>query len=130
MRALVGELGEAIGPAPGVLAVVELLPGARVGEAEVRAAVDHHDVLAEGACDLRGLAVRQAEEDDVVAGEHVGGRRLQDPVGERHQVWLQRTEPLPRVGARGQGADLDLRVAQEQAEHLAPGVPTGSGDGD
>ena len=55
---------------------------------------------------------------------------VEDPVGERHQVRLERAEALAGVGARGEGADLDLGVAQQQAQHLAAGVPTGSGDGD
>ena len=52
------------------------------------------------------------------------------PVGQREQVRLERTEPLAGVGAGRQCADLDLGVAEQQAEHLAPGVPTGPGDGD
>ena len=41
-----------------MLAAVELLPGAGVGEAVVGAAVDDDDVLREGRCDLRGGAVQ------------------------------------------------------------------------
>ena len=44
---------------------IELLPGRGVSEPEVRAAVDHHGVLAEGLGDGTGLAVRQREKDDV-----------------------------------------------------------------
>ena len=74
--------------------------------------------------------MRQAEEDHVVAGQRLHRRVDEDAVGEREQVRLERAEPLAGVGARGQGADLDLGVAEEQAQDLAPGVPTGSGDGD
>ena len=80
--------------------------------------------------DLAGLTVRQGEEDDVVTGQGLGVVALEDPVGERHQVRLQRAQRFPRVGAAGQGADPDVGVAEEQAQHLAAGVPTGTGDGD
>jgi hypothetical protein len=45
-------------------------------------------------------------------------------------VRLERTEALAGVGARGERADLDAGVAQEEAQDLTPGVPTGSGNGD
>ena len=128
--ALAGQLGEAVGPGAGVLAAVERRPLPRVGQPEVGAAVDDDGVLAERLGDRGGLAVRQAEEDDVVAGQGLDRRVGQDPVGQREQVRLERAEPLARVGAGGQRADLDVGVPQQQAQHLAPGVPTGSGDGD
>ena len=77
-----------------------------------------------------GLAVRQREEDDVVTGQRLGVRLLEDPVGQRHQVGLQGTEALARVGPGGERADLDVGMGQQQAQHLAAGVPAGSGDGD
>ena len=81
-------------------AAVELLPGGRVGEPEVGAAVDDHDVVAELGGELAGLAVRQAEEDDVVAGEGLERGRLEHPVGERDQVRLQGAERLARRWSR------------------------------
>ena len=80
--------------------------------------------------DRGGLAVRQAEEDHVVAGEDLDGGVVEDPVGERQQVRLERAEALAGVGPGGERADLDLGVPEQQAQHLAPGVPAGSGDGD
>ena len=74
--------------------------------------------------------MREAEDDDVVAGERLGGGRLEDAVGERQQVRLEAAEGLAGVGARGQRADPGVGVAEEQAQHLAPGVPAGTGDGD
>ena len=74
--------------------------------------------------------MRQGEEDDVVAGEGLGGGLLEHPVGERHEVGLQHTEALAGVGPAGEGADLDVGVGEQQAQDLAPGVPAGSGDGD
>ena len=130
LRTLAGQLGQAVGPRPRVVGAVELLPGLGVGQPEVGAAVDDHGVVAELLGDRTGLAVRQGEEDDVVAGEGLGAGLLEHPVGQRHQVRLQHAEALARVGPAGEGADLDVGVAEQQAEDLAPGVPTGSGDGD
>ena len=113
-----------------MLGAVEALPRGRVGQPEVGAAVDDDDLLAQGLGDRTGLAVRQGQEDDVVATEDLGGGRLQDPVGQRHEVGLQHPEALPRVGATGERADLDVGVGQQETEDLTPGVPTGSGDGD
>ena len=55
LRALAGQLGQAVGPGAGVAAAVEPLPGRRVGEPEVGAAVDDHDVLAQLGRDRAGL---------------------------------------------------------------------------
>ena len=65
-----------------------------------------------------------------MAGQGLGGRLVQHPVGERDEVGLERAEALPALDAAGEGADLHLGMAQEQAQHLSPGVPAGSGDGD
>ena len=69
------------------------------------------------------------EEDDVVPGERLDRGLLEHPVGERHQVRLERAERLTGVGAGGDRPDLDVRVGEQQAEHLAAGVPAGAGDG-
>ena len=74
--------------------------------------------------------MRQREEDDVVAGERLEVGLLEHPVGERHQVRLQRAERLAGVGRAGERADLDLGVTEQEAQQLASGVPAGSGDGD
>ncbi|GAB3039888.1 hypothetical protein GCM10011376_36490 [Nocardioides flavus (ex Wang et al. 2016)] len=72
----------------------------------------------------------KAEEHDVVAGQRLDRGVDQDAVRQREQVRLQGTQPLAGVGPGGEGADLDVGMAQEEAQDLAPGVPTGSGDGD
>ena len=98
--ALAGQLGQAVGPGAGVVAAVELLPGGRVGEPEVGAAVDDQHVVAELGGERAGLAVRQREEDDVVAGEGLDVGRLEHPVGQRHQVRLEGAERLARRWSR------------------------------
>ena len=55
---------------------------------------------------------------------------LEDAVGEGHEVGLEAAEGLTGVGAGGERADPGVRVAEEQPQHLAPGVPAGTGDGD
>ena len=55
---------------------------------------------------------------------------LEDPVGERQEVRLQGGQRLPRVGPAGQGADPHGGVTEQEAQHLAAGVPTGTGDCD
>ena len=74
--------------------------------------------------------MRQRQEDDVVAGEGLGAGLLEDPVGQRDQVWLEGAEGLAGVAAGGERADLDLGMPEQQAQQLAAGVPAGSGDCD
>nr|KEP24043.1 hypothetical protein DA06_24490 [Georgenia sp. SUBG003] len=132
---LVGEdqLGQAVRPRPGVVAAVELLPGGCVGEAVVRSAVEDEGVragLLERRSDLARRTVRQGEDDDVVAGERLGGRGLQDPLRERTQVRVVGVKALPGAGVRRQRTDLGVGMVQEQAQHLAAGVAGGACDGD
>ena len=86
------------------------------------------DGVAECLGDLGGLPVRQREEHHVVTGEDLDRGRLEHPVGERHQVWLERPEQLAGVGAGREGADLDPGVAEQEPQDLAPGVPAGARD--
>src|SRR5262245_28168555 len=62
-----------------------------------------------------------------MAGQRLRSGRLQYPLGERRQVRLEGAEALPGVGGTRQRAELDGRVAEQQAEQLATGVPTRSG---
>ncbi len=126
--ALARQLGQAVGPGAGVGAAVEPLPLAGVVEPEVGAAVDDHGLVGKLRGDLRRLAVREAEEDDVMPRERLRGGRLEDPVGERQQVRLQGAEALAGVRSSGERADLHARVAEQESQHLAAGVPAGSGD--
>jgi hypothetical protein len=95
----------------------------------VCAAVDHEGSLGQGSGDLPRLAVRQGEEDDVVAGEVLGCRLDEVEVREGAQVRLQRDERLPRVLERGDRGDRELRVPGEQAQELTPGIAASAGDG-
>ena len=97
------QLGQAVGPGAGVRRRRRTsVQAAGVGEPEVGAAVDDDDVVAAaGAASAAECAVRQGEEDDVVAGEHLGrglGSRTRSASGA--QVRVERPERLPGVGAR------------------------------
>jgi hypothetical protein len=95
----------------------------------VGAAVDHERALGQGGGDLPRLAVGQGEEDDVVAGEVLGGGLDEVEVREGAQVRLQRDERLPRVLERGDGGDGELRMRGQEAQEFTPGVPACAGDG-
>ena len=74
-----------------------------------------------------GLAVRQREEDDVVAGEHAGVGLVQDPVGQRQQMRLERAEPLPALELPVSAPISTSGCAEQQAQHLPARVPARSG---
>ena len=61
------------------------------------------------------VVVRKREEHDIMAGEGVDAGLLEDPVGQRHQVRLERPQRLAGVGGTGQRADLDVRVGEQVA---------------
>jgi len=125
----VQQFGQAVGPGAEVVAAVELGPVGLAREAVVGAAVDDEGAGGQGRGDLAGLAVRQGEEDDVVTGEILGGRRDEGQVGERTQVGLQRDERLPGVLESGDGGDGELRVRGEQPQELTPGIAACAGYG-
>ena len=110
-----------------MVTAVELLPRSGIGEPVVGAAVDDDGVLAELGGELVRLPVRQRQEDRVVSGEDLGGCGFEDPVGQRQQVRLMCAEPVPRVAERGDRADGDVRVAEQQAQQLAARVAAGAG---
>ena len=114
-----------------MLAAVERLPGRRVGEPEVGAAVDDHGVVGQLLGDRRGLAVRQAEEDHVVAGEHLErglarapGRPAAPGAAGGAPSALPALEPAVRAPISTSGC------AEQQPEQLAAGVPARPGDRD
>jgi hypothetical protein len=67
--------------------------------------------------------VRQGEEGDVVSGQDGGRRVLEPSVSQRGQVRVDRPEELTRVATRRHGADLDVRVGEQEPEDLSSGVP-------
>jgi hypothetical protein len=84
----------------------------------VGAAVDHHGVVPELRGQLRGVAVRQGEEHDVVTVERGRGRVLQHAVRQRQEVRLVRTQARARAPARRECPDLHVRMPEE----FSPGV--------
>lgn len=121
-----GQFGQAVGPGAGVGGAVERLPVGGVPQPEVRAHVHDEHIVTEPLGDGGGLSVGQGEKDHVVPGEHIGGGRLQNTVGQRPEVRLKGAEALAGVGVPGEGADLDAGVPQEQPEQFPTGVSTGS----
>lgn len=61
-----------------------------------------------------GFPVRQGEDDDVMAVQYRGGRRLQDAIGEIHQVRVMRAEPGSRARVRRHRPDFELGVLQRE----------------
>jgi hypothetical protein len=65
-----------------------------------------------------------------VSGQGVGGRLREHAVGERHQMGMMVGEHAAGVAPGGQRPDLDVRMADQQAQQLPAGVATGPGDRD
>ena len=128
-----GELGELVAARCRLLAAVEPLPRGRVSQAEVRAAVDDHR-LGRGLGQRRGdrprLAVWQRQEDDVVTGERLHGRRLEHPLAQRYQVRLEQPSGWPALLAAVRAPISTPGWPRQQAQQLATGVPAGTGDRD
>ena len=115
-----------------MLRAVELLPGSRADEAVVGGEVDDEGVgarLFEFGGDLSGLAVREREDDDIVAGEHLGGGLLDHEVRESGKMGLMSAELLDRGGMSAHRGDVQVGVSAQQPEDLSPGVSGGTGDG-
>ena len=66
--------------------------------------------------------MRQREEHDVVAGEHLGARLLHDAVGERREVRLMLAEEIADAGVPGQRPDAHVGMGKEEPQELAPRV--------
>src|SRR5699024_10988822 len=79
--------------------------------------------------DRPGLAVRQGEDDDIVAGEHLGGGLLDHEVRESGKMGLMSAELLTRGGMSAHRGDVQVGVSAQQPEDLSSGVCGGIGDG-
>ena len=94
-----GQLGQSVRPAARVRRSVVPLPRRRVGEPEVGAAVDDHDVGVQLFGERRGVAVRQRQEHHVVPGENIGVGGLEHATAQRQQMRVM----LGQRGARARG---------------------------
>ena len=102
---------------------VVALPGGRVGKPEVGAEVDHAGRGGQLGRDRCRLSVRQGEENEVRCGQRgrVGG--TEGRTGERREVRMHGGDRLPSVAARGDRAELEIGVPEDQAQQLAPAYP-------
>ena len=67
--------------------------------------------------------MRQREQHRVMSGQPCRSGVGQDALGQRHEVRVVLAQLTSGVAARGQLADLDLRVAEHQPKQLATRVP-------
>ena len=114
---------------------VPALPVGGLGQAEVGAAVDDDGGVGQLFGDDGGVAVRQAEEHDVVAAQGLGVGGVEDAVGKREQVGMEFAEPRAGVATGGECTDDEPAVLvggmpEEQTQDLAPRVPARPCDGD
>src|SRR5699024_1254932 len=126
------QFGQSVGPCALMLGAVELLPGGRAGQPVVGGEIDDESLrtrLLEFGGDRPGLAVRQGEDDDIVAGEHLGGGLLDHKFGESGKMGLMSAECLAHGGMSAHRCDVQMRVSTQQPEDLSPGVSGGTGDG-
>ncbi len=124
------EFRQTVRPGAEVVTAVELRPCRRVGEPVIGSAVDDEGRGIQLGRQLAGLAVRQGEEDDVVAGEVFGSRIDEHEVGERPEVGLHARQRLAGVRERRDGCHVELRMGCEQPQHLTAGISAGACNGD
>ena len=87
------------------------------------ASVDDHGVVPQGGSDLRGRAVREGQEDHVVARQVLRGGVDQYAVREVAQMGLVHPKRVAHARVGREGAEPDVRVRGEHAQDLAPDVP-------
>src|SRR5699024_4747006 len=126
------EFGQAVGPGALMVRAVELLPGGGADEAVIGGEVDDEGVRARGfefGGDLSGLSVRECEDDDIVAGEYLGGGLLDPKFGETGKMGLMSAECLAHGRVSAHRCDVRMGVSAQQPEALSPGVSGGTGGG-
>ena len=67
--------------------------------------------------------MRQGQEHHVVPGQRLRSGISDDPVGKGDEVGMVAAERRTRGSRRGEGADPDLRVSEQQSEELTSDVP-------
>ena len=125
-----GQLGQAVRPGAGVRAAVVARPGVCVGQPEVGAEVDDAYVRRQLRGDGRRLAVRQRQEDEVGVGQPFGV--VASNVRSARASRCGWTSVTRRTGTapRRHRAELELGMAENQAQQLTAGVPAGACHGD
>jgi hypothetical protein len=76
--------------------------------------------------------VRQGDEGQVTVGDRVGLEGVEPPVrqpGHACQLRMDDADRLAGLAVRGDRAELDVRMAGQQAQDLAPGVAACAGHG-
>src|SRR5699024_7618691 len=133
LRAVGGEqLGQSVGPGALVFGAVELLPRSGADEPVVGGEADDEGVrarLLELGGDRPGLTVRQRQDGDIVAAEHLGGGLLNHRVGESGKRGLVSGECVAHGRVAAHRCDVQMAVSAQQPEDLSPGVSGGTGDG-
>ena len=69
------------------------------------------------------MAVGQGEEDHVVPGQGLGRGVVEASSRKWRQLGMDRPEELTGAATRRHGADLDVRVGEQQPEDLPTGIP-------
>jgi hypothetical protein len=99
-----------------VVGTVELLPRVGADEPVVGCEVDDEGVRArlfEFGGDLSGLTMWEREDDDIVAGEHLGGGLLDHEVRESGKMGLMSAELLACSGMSAHRRDVQVGVSAQ-----------------
>ena len=77
--------------------------------------------------------MRQGQEHHIVSGQHLDLGGFQDPLRQWQQMRVVLGQGCPGTGGGGQGADGQPAVgisgvAEQQAQDLPTGIPTGAGN--
>src|ERR1019366_7806419 len=121
-----GQLGQAIGPVPGMGAPVVPRPRPSVREPVVGTQVHDLDAVLQVVGDQGGLAGWQGEEDQVAVERAAGPGGLELPAGQRRQPSEVRVDLADEPSGIAVGryrAELQTGVACDQPEQPAPRAP-------
>src|SRR5699024_7644097 len=79
--------------------------------------------------DRPGLTVRQRQDDDIVADEHLGGGLLNHKFGESGKMGLMSAECLAHGRMSAHRCDVQMGGSAQQPDDLSLSVSCGTGDG-